>query len=99
MNNDIQAKVAADLGITNLPDAEQKQVISDFGAVALQASTIAVLEAMSEDKRAEFTELLKAGDTDAISNFLSTNLPDHESIARQAVAAEIQRFKDFQKGV
>ncbi len=95
--DDIQKQVASDLGITDLTDEEQKKVISDFGAVALQASTIAVIEALPAEKRDEFTGLLSSGDVEAVSKFLTTTLPDNESIARQAVAAEIQRFKDFQK--
>jgi len=97
--DDIQKKVAGDLGISDLSDEEQKKIIADFGGVALQASTVAVIEALPADKRDQFAQLLQAGDEEAVATFLGTNLPDHENVARQAVAAEIQRFKDFQKTV
>ncbi len=100
MNPDeIQKKVADDLGIGDLSDEEQKKIIADFGGVALQASTVAVIEALPAERRNEFAQLLQAGDEEAVATFLGANLPDHENVARQAVAAEIQRFKDFQKTV
>lgn len=94
---DLQQKIAADLGISDLSAAEQEKLIGEFGAVALQASTIAVLEAMVPEKRAEFTKLLEAKDEKGAQALLVATLPNHEAIARQAVVAELARFKDFQK--
>jgi hypothetical protein len=95
----IQNMIANDLGIGALPDDDQKKLIAQFGAIALQASTIAVLEAMPPEKREQFTKILEAKDEAGARTFLDTEVPNHEDIARQAIAAEIARFKEFQKTI
>ena len=97
MQDDITKVIAADLGISDLPAAEQEQLISQFGEVALKAATVAVLEKMPETKRDEFAKLAEAGDATAIKAFLDAEVPGHEDIAKTAVQAEVQKLKDFQK--
>jgi len=94
---DVQQKIAADLGIGELSAKDQEKLIAEFGAIALQASTIAVLEAIPADKRDAFKKFIEAKDEAGAQAFLDAEVPNHEDLARQAVAAEIARFKDFQK--
>lgn len=96
MQDEMQQLIAKDLGIENLSSEQQRQVISEFGVVALQAATLAIVEQLPEDKREEFGTLSKSGDAGALQAFLDANAPDHENIAKQAVARELARFKDFQ---
>lgn len=96
MDDEMQKALAADLGISDLESAEQQQLISQFGQVALKAATISVLEKMPVDKREEFTKLSEGGDVPAIRTFLDSVVPGHEEIARAAVAEELNRFKEFQ---
>ena len=97
MQDEITKAIAADLGISDLSVAEQLQLITQFGEVALKAATVAVLEKMPEAKRDEFAKLAEAGDAAAIKTFLDAEVPDHEAVAKAAVQAEVQKFKDFQK--
>ena len=101
MQDEITAAIATDLGITDLPLVQQQQLISQFGEVALKAATLSVVGKLSEEKRAEFAKLADpsagGGDVLAIKTFLDREVPDHETIAKDAVAEEIKRFKDFQK--
>lgn len=97
MPDEITKAIAADLGISDLSVAEQQQLISQFGEVALKAATLSVLEKLTEEKRNEFAKLAEAGDAAAIKAFLDREVPGHEELAKQAVAAEVQKFKDFQK--
>lgn len=99
MPDDMQKQIANDLGIGELPPEEQKQLIAQFGSVALQASMLAVLEAVPEESRDEFKKLTEAKDEAGVQSFLLRVVPNHEELAKQAVAAEIQKFKDFQKTV
>jgi len=96
MQDEMTKAIAADLGISDLAVAEQETLISQFGEVALQAATISVLEKMSEDKRAEFAKLSEAGDPVALKTFLDATVPDHETVAKAAVAEEVKKFKEFQ---
>ncbi len=96
-NDDVQMRIASDLGIEGLSSDEQRQLIMQFGAVALQASIYAVLAAVPEGKRDEFSKLTESKDEAGVAAFLASEVPNHEELAKQAVAAEIQKFKDFQK--
>jgi hypothetical protein len=94
---DMQKQIAEALGISGLSDAEQQKIIEDFGAVALQASTAAIIEALPEEKREEFVRLVESGDEDAAQAFLASALPNFEEISGKAVQEELAHFKDFQK--
>ncbi len=96
MQDELTAAIATDLGIKDLPLAEQQQLISQFGEVALKAATMAVLEKLSEEKRNEFATIAESGDPVALKAFLDREVPDHENITKTAVADEVKRFKDFQ---
>ena len=94
--DDMTAQIAADLGIDHLSKEDQQTLIAQFGEVALKAATIAVVEKLPEDKRQEFAKLAEAGDAKALQGFLDTEVPDHEAVAKAAVDAEVQRFKELQ---
>jgi len=96
MQDELTATIAADLDIKDLPLAEQQELIAKFGEVALKAATLAVVGKLSEGKRSEFVALSEAGDAAAIKTFLDREVPEHEEIAKTAVADEIKRFKEFQ---
>jgi Protein of unknown function (DUF5663) len=97
MDEQITARIAEDLGLTALPVEDQKKLIGQFGEVALKAATIAVVSKLSEDKRAEFAKLAEAGEPEALGAFLDREVPEHETIAKDAVAEEVAKFKAFQK--
>lgn len=99
MQDEIQKTIAEELGIAGLGSDEQRQVISDLGGIALKAATIALLEKLSPEKRTEFAKLADAGDQAAVAAFLSREVPAHAEIARQAVAEEVKRFKEYQASV
>jgi len=94
--NEIRQKVAEDLGIANLSLTEQKELISQFGEVALKAATVAVVGKMTEEQRSEFAVLAQAGDASAVQKFLDATVPDHEAIASAAVIEEVKNFKASQ---
>ena len=96
VKDELTAAIAADLGIKSLPLEEQKALIAQFGEVALKAATLSVVGKLSEGKRDDFKKLAEAGDAIAIKTFLDREVPEHENIAKQAVAEEVKRFKASQ---
>ena len=97
MQDELTALIAKDLGITDMPPAEQQALIGQFGEVALKVATLAVVGKLAEGKRDEFAKLAEAGDATALKAFLDREVPSHEEVAKTAVAEEVKRFKDFQK--
>ena len=96
MQDELTALIAEDLGIKDLPVEQQKTLIAQFGEVALKSATLSGLGALAEDKRGEFAKLAEAGDPTALKAFLDREVPDHETIAKAAVAEEVKKFKAFQ---
>lgn len=96
MQDELTALIAKDLGIDGLSADEQKKLIAQFGEVALKTATLSVLGALAEDKRNEFAKLAEAGDAIALKAFLDREVPDHENVAKAAVAEEVKKFKAFQ---
>ena len=96
MQDEMTSAIAADLGLGDLPSEEQKTLIGQFGEVALKAATLAVVAKLASGKRDEFAKLAEAGDAATLQAFLNREVPDHEEVAKAAVAEEIKRFKDFQ---
>lgn len=96
MQDELAAAIAADLGITNLPAEEQNTLISQFGEVALKAATLSIVQQLGDAKREAFAKLAEAGDAQALKVFLDAEVPNHEEIVKQAVGAEVQRFREFQ---
>ncbi|MEK7114055.1 MAG: DUF5663 domain-containing protein [Patescibacteria group bacterium] len=97
MQDELTALIAADLGVKDLPAEEQKTLIAQFGEVALKAATLAVVGKLAEGKRDAFAKLAEAGDAKELKAFLDREVPGHEDIAKDAVAEEVKRFKEFQK--
>lgn len=95
MQDQLTALIADDLGIKDIPPAEQQSLIAQFGEVALKAATLAVVGKLAEEKREEFAKLAEAGDPAALKSFLDREVPDHEAVAKAAVAEEVKRFKEF----
>ena len=96
MQDEMTKAIAADLGITDLSPEEQQELITQFGSVALKAATVAVLDKMPEEKRAEFAKVSEAADIVAVKTFLDATVPGHEEVVKAAVAEEVKKFKEFQ---
>jgi hypothetical protein len=92
---DMTAAIASDLGISDMPPEEQQQLIAQFGEIALKAATLRVVEKLAENKREKFAELAEEGDAAALKAFLDREVPDHDAVAKAAVAEEVRRFRGF----
>jgi hypothetical protein len=96
MQDELSELIAADLGITDVPQEDKQRIIAQFGEVALKAATLAVIGKLSDQKREEFIKLAEAGDTTALKVFLDGEVPGHEDLVKAAVAEEVKKFKEFQ---
>lgn len=96
MPDELTIAIATDLGIKDLPSEEQQALIAQFGEVALKAATLAVVGKLEGGKQEEFMKISEAGDAVALKAFLDREVPGHETIAKEAVAEEVKRFKSFQ---
>ena len=51
MQDELTALIAEDLGIKDVPPAEQQALIGQFGEIALKAATLAIVGKLTEAKR------------------------------------------------
>lgn len=96
MPDELIAAIASDLGISELPREEQQKLIAQFGEIALKAASVAVLDSLTGEKKEQFLKLAEANDAAGVQEFLNRELPNHEEIARAAVAREVADFKAAQ---
>lgn len=95
MQDDQMKALANDLNIAHLSEQEQQELLAQFGEVALKAATVAILEKLPADKRQDFASAAETGDATKVQEFLNKEVPDHESLAKAAIDAEVRRFKEF----
>ena len=95
MQDELITAIAKDLGIEDMSRDEQKTLIAQFGEVALKAATLAIVAKLSEKDRNEFVRLSEAQDAAGLKVLLDREVPDHEELAKAAVAEEVTRFKTF----
>lgn len=96
MQDEITKAMADELGVSDMSVEEQQSIIGQFGEVALKAAMLAITEKLSPEERDKFSKLAETGDATAIRAFLDSKVPEHENIAKTAVAEELARFKAFQ---
>lgn len=96
MQDELTLAIANDLGITGLPPEKQQELIAQFGEVALKAATLAVVAQLTPEKRDEFAMLAEAGDAKTLSDFLNKEVPNHEALAKDAIAGEVRRFRSLE---
>ncbi|MBU6321567.1 MAG: hypothetical protein KGI78_03780 [Patescibacteria group bacterium] len=92
MPDDGTQVLAERLGLAELPEDVRAELTEAFAEVALKAAAAAILEKLSEGKRAEFADLAEAGDAAKIQAFLDREVPGHEALAGAAVRAEFAAF-------
>ncbi len=69
--------------------------LMQFGAVALRAVTLAVLEAMPEGEREEFAKLSERKDPTTLAAFLDRVVPTHALIVKRTVEAALARLREL----
>ncbi len=75
-------------GMSELPEAEREQMIQDLYIRLEDKLMLSVLEALPEDKRADFQGRIEADDMSAeqVEQYIRENLPNYQQVFAQAFA-------------
>jgi hypothetical protein len=88
--NTIQQNIIKELGLENLPEDKQTELLTTMTESVLKRITIAVLERLSEEDKKEFDKVRETDDPDKINEFLRTKIDNYD----QMVEKIIKEFKE-----
>ena len=89
-----QQNILQRLGLSELPEATQAELLSQMGESLLKRMTLEVLGEMSEEHQEAFLELQKDGpDPEAAEEFLKTHIPDFAAIQERVVSEFVNEMQ------
>jgi len=96
MFNQINDNIIKILGISALPQDQQKDAMDKMGAIVYQEVMLRVLEAMTDENKDEFEKLIETNpDPETMFKFLAEKVPSIETIATE----EAERVREQNSGM
>lgn len=86
-DQELRTTLVTELGIGDLPEEAQDEIVSKLGEIILKSVTVTIFEKLSPEARQEFEVLTTTSDADKIRAFLEQAVPDMETL----MADELQR--------
>ena len=83
--------IVKELGLDNLPEDKQLEILEKIGSIIFQSVLLRTLDIMSEENKDEFEKLLseKADDPDIVLKFMQNKVPNLDDIVKE----EVVKFK------
>ena len=75
-NQELREILIKELGIGELPEEAQDEIVVKLGEVILKSLTVAIFEKLSAEARVEFEKIGAKGDHALIQEFLEENIPE-----------------------
>ncbi len=93
-NQKIQESIIKELGLENLPEDEQAELLTTMTESILKRITISVLEQLTEEEKIEFDQVRDSDDPEKISNFLREKIVNYDEMVENI----IKNFKEEMRG-
>jgi len=84
-NISIPQNIIKDLGLQDLPEEKQTELLNSMTESVLKRIAIMVLEHLSEPDQEEFAKIREANDPQKIDEFLKAKIPDYEKKLQEIV--------------
>lgn len=97
-NQEIRDALIKELGIGDLPEEAQNEIVDKLGEVILKSLTIAIFEKLSNEKREEFDRIGEKGDPALIQEFLDKNIPDMQTLMEEEIKRTLRDLAEIEKG-
>lgn len=97
-NQELRDILINELGIGELPDEAQDEIVGKLGEVILKSLTVAIFDKLSNDARVEFEKISAKGDHALIQEFLEENIPDMHSLMEEEVRRTLQNYAELEAG-
>lgn len=96
-NQELREILIKELGIGELPEEAQDEVVGKLGEIILKSVTVAIFERLPADARKEFESIGEKGDQDMIQDFLQRYIPDMSELMDQEVKRTLKNFSEGAK--
>ncbi len=93
-NKELRNILIAELGIGELPEEAQDEIVSKLGEIILKSVTVAIFEKLPKDARAEFEAVTASGDSVAVQEFLAKNIPNLPALMEAGVKRVLLSFRE-----
>lgn len=87
MPTQIQQDIFKELGIDQLPQERQEEVLTAMTEALFKRLTLRVLEKLTEAQRQEFEALCEAKNEEKITKFFADNVPGYETMIQEEILA------------
>jgi len=93
-DQELRTTLITELGIKELPEEAQDEIVSKLGEIILKSVTVTIFEKLSDDARKEFEVLTTTGEADRIREFLAQNVPDMEALMAEELQKTLVAFRE-----
>lgn len=90
----IQQNLIQELGLGDLPEDKQVELLTTMTESVLKRITIQVLEQLSEEEKKEFDQVRESNDPDKITEFLREKIENYDEMAENTVKEFKEEMKD-----
>ena len=97
-NQDLRDILIKELGIGELPEEAQNEIVAKLGEVILKSLTVAIFDKLSGEARAEFEKLSAKNDSSLIQEFLEENIQDMHTLMEEEVRRTLQNYAELEAG-
>ena len=97
-NQELRDILIKELGIGELPEEAQDEIVVKLGEVILKSLTIAICDKLSAEARVEFEKIGSKGDPALIQEFLEDNIPDMHTLMEEEVRRTLQNYAELEAG-
>lgn len=99
MNPTLKQKIIQDLGLDNLPENQQEEVILNIAKIIFQAVLIRIIENLNKEEKDEFEKSLieKSDDEQAMLDFLQLKIPNLNEIINEEIIKLKKEITNFIK--
>lgn len=97
-NHELRDILIKELGIGELPEEAQDEIVSKLGEVILKSMTIAIFDKLSAEARLEFEKISAKNDPALIQEFLEENISDMHTLMEEEVRRTLQNYAELEAG-
>ena len=87
MPTQIEQDILKELGIDSLPPERQEEVLAAMTEAILKRIILRLAGELSEEQRGQLEAVGSSGDSEKISQFLTANIPNYETLIQEEVAS------------
>lgn len=93
----LRTTIASALKLDDLSKEDQEEVVGGLADVVMRRTLLDLTLALPEEKQEAFLTLVNEGNQEELKVFVEKNIPDAQTIIKNAVNGEINSFLEAQK--